>query len=174
MRIAIASDHRGFDAKRRILFTLREWGHEVTDLGCDNASASDYPDFAIPAAGAVAEGRFDVAILIDGNGIGMSVAANKVAGARAAVCHDEVAARLSREHNHCNVICLGADLITEHHMRNIIQAFLATAFGQGRHLRRVRKLCDYERRLYVPRTEHSPAVPVPAQDQHPPLYTSGS
>src|ERR1041385_6497324 len=109
MKIAVAADHRGFEAKCRILPQLMQMGHEVEDFGCaDAAAATDYPDFAIPAASAVANGRCEVGIFLDGSGIGMSVAANKVRNIRAALAHDEVTARLSREHNHCNVLCLGS------------------------------------------------------------------
>src|SRR6266496_3686722 len=90
MRIAVAADHRGFDAKRKLIPTLRQMGHEVEDFGCDSTNSTDYPDFAIPAAKAVAEGRCEAGILLDGSGIGMSVAANKVKGIRAALAHDEV------------------------------------------------------------------------------------
>jgi ribose 5-phosphate isomerase B len=145
MKIAVAADHRGFDAKRRLIPLLRQMGHEVQDFGCDgNETASDYPDFAIPAAQAVAGGKCDAAILLDGSGIGMSVAANKVKGIRAALAHDEVTARLSREHNHCNVLCLGSDLLNEGEIRKIISVFLTTPFGEGRHARRVEKLRGFE------------------------------
>jgi ribose 5-phosphate isomerase B len=145
MKIALAADHRGFDAKRRLLPILKQWGHEVNDFGCHASSATDYPDYAIPAAKAVADGRCEVGILLNGSGIGVSVAANKVRGVLAALAHDEVTARLSREHNHCNVLCLGSDLLSESHIRKIVQVFLSTAFGEGRHARRVAKLKEFER-----------------------------
>src|SRR5688500_4055891 len=144
MRIAIAADHRGFDAKRKLLPVLKQMGHEVEDFGCEGSQASDYPDYAIPAARAVATSRCDVGILLDGSGIGMSVAANKVCGVRAALAHDEVTARLSREHNHCNVLCLGTDLLSEDQVRQIIEIFLTTSFADGRHQRRVAKLKQIE------------------------------
>ena len=148
MKIAVAADHRGFDAKRKLVPVLKQWGHEVEDFGCDDASsASDYPDYAIPAARAVAEGRCEAGIFLDGSGIGMSVAANKVPGVRAALAHDEVTARLSREHTHCNVLCIGSDLLNESEVRKIIQMFLSTPFGDGRHLRRVQKLNEFEQSL---------------------------
>jgi ribose 5-phosphate isomerase B len=118
----------------------------VQDFGCHTASScTDYPDFAIPASLAVAEGQFEAGILFDGSGIGMSVAANKVMGIRAALAHDEVTARISREANHCNILCLGSDLLNDAEIRKIIQVFLATPFGDGRHARRVQKLNDLER-----------------------------
>ena len=148
MKIAVAADHRGYDAKRRLVPVLKQWGHDVEDFGCeDGAMASDYPDYAVPAAVAVAEGRCEIGIFLDGSGIGMSVAANKVPGVRAALAHDEVTARLSREHNHCNVLCLGSDLLNESEVRKIIQMFLSTPFGEGRHQRRVEKLNQYEKSL---------------------------
>ena len=146
MRIAVAADHRGFEAKRKLVPILKQMGHEVEDFGCDGASsASDYPDYAIPAAQSVGGGKADVGIFFDGSGIGMSVAANKVKGVRAALAHDEVTARLSREHNHCNVLCLGSDLLNESEIRKIIGVFLSTPFGEGRHARRVEKLKEFER-----------------------------
>ena len=140
MKLAVACDHRGFEAKRRLLPLLKKLGHEVEDFGCDGTSAVDYPDHAAPAARAVAAGRCDSAILMDGSGIGMSVAANKVCGVRAALAHDEVTARRAREHNHCNALCLGTDLLSEDQIRQIVEIFLGTPFGEGRHARRVAKL----------------------------------
>ena len=140
MKIAIASDHRGYDAKRKLIPMLKQKGHQVEDFGCESGSSCDYPDFAAPAARSVAEGRCDIGILMDGSGIGMSVAANKVRGVRAALVHDEVTARRAREHNHCNVLCLGTDLLGEDQIRQIVEIFLTTPFAEGRHARRVAKL----------------------------------
>jgi ribose 5-phosphate isomerase B len=144
MKLAVACDHRGFEAKRRLLPVLRAMGHEVEDFGCDGTTAVDYPDHAAPAARAVSDGRCEVGILLDGSGIGVSVAANKVRGVRAALVHDHVTARRAREHNHCNVLCLGTDLLGEDQIRQIVEIFLTTPFGDGRHLRRVQKLCKIE------------------------------
>jgi ribose 5-phosphate isomerase B len=121
----------------------------VNDFGCDSSATCDYPDYAVPAARAVADGTCDVGILLDGSGIGMSVAANKIRGIRAALAHDEVTARRSREHNHCNVLCLGTDLLSEEMIRNIVQIFLTTSFGDGRYVRRVEKLKELEDSLYA-------------------------
>lgn len=140
MKLAVACDHRGFDAKRRLLPLLKRLNHEFEDFGCDGTSAVDYPDHAAPAARAVADRRCDAAILMDGSGIGMSVAANKIRGVRAALVHDEVTARRAREHNHCNVLCLGTDLLSEDQIRQIVEIFLSTPYGDGRHARRVGKL----------------------------------
>jgi ribose 5-phosphate isomerase B len=162
MRIAIAADHRGYDAKRKLLPVLKQMGHDVEDFGCEGSQASDYPDYAIPAARAVATSRCDVGILLDGSGIGMSVAANKVCGVRAALAHDEVTARLSREHNHCNVLCLGSDLLNESEIRKIIQVFLSTPFGEGRHARRVEKLKDLERSQWTSPEQNDNSIPASA------------
>ncbi len=145
MKIALACDHRGFEAKRKLLPLLAQSGHAVEDMGCHAPSSCDYIDYAVPVARAVAEGRAEAGILVDGSGIGMSVAANKIYGVRAALAHDEVTARLAREHNHCNVLCLGSDLLSELEIRKIIEVFLATPFGDGRHARRVAKLEQIER-----------------------------
>ena len=144
MRIAIACDHRGYEAKKRLLPLLKKAEHEVRDFGCDSPSACDYPDFAIPAARSVAGGEADIAILLDGSGIGMSIAANKVKGVRAALVHDEFTAQRAREHNHCNVLCLGTDLLSEEQIRKIVDIFMHTEFGNGRHRIRVEKLKQLE------------------------------
>src|SRR3954469_7405029 len=140
MKLAVACDHRGYEAKRRLLPLLKKLGHELEDFGCDGTAAVDYPDPPAPAARAVSDGNCDAAILMDGSGIGMSVAANKVRGVRAALAHDEVTARRAREHNHCNVLCLGTDLLSEDQIRQIVEIFLTTPYGDGRHTRRVEKL----------------------------------
>src|SRR4051812_42358897 len=140
MKIAIASDHRGFDSKRKLIPMLKQRGHQVDDFGCDSPASCDYPDFAVPAGRSVADGTHDVGIFLDGSGIGMSIAANKVKGVRAALVHDEVTARRSREHNHCNVLCLGTDLLSEAQIRQIVEIFLSTPYGNARHARRVQKV----------------------------------
>jgi ribose 5-phosphate isomerase B len=145
MKLALASDHRGYEAKRRLLPVLKSKGHEVTDFGCEGNTPCDYPDLATPAARAVASGQADVGILLDGSGLGMSIAANKIFGIRAALAHDEVTARIAREHNHCNVLCLGSDLLSEDHIRQIVDIFLSAPFADGRHVRRIEKLREIER-----------------------------
>ena len=145
MKLVLACDHRGYDAKRKLVPVLKKMGHEVEDFGCEGTTAVDYPDFAAPAARAVAAGKFEAGILFDGSGIGMSVVANKIDGVRAALVHDEVTARRAREHNHCNILCLGTDLLSEDQIRDITQIFLTTPFGEGRHARRVEKLNDLEK-----------------------------
>ena len=140
MKVAIANDHRGYEAKRRLLPVLKKLGHQIEDFGSESTAAVDYPDYASPVARAVVKGQADVGILMDGSGIGMSVAANKFCGIRAALVHDEITARRSREHNHCNVLCLGTDLLSEDQIRQIVEIFLATGFTDGRHVRRIEKL----------------------------------
>jgi ribose 5-phosphate isomerase B len=150
MKIAVTADHRGFDAKRKVLPLLKQWGHEIVDFGCEGPiPATDYPDLAFPAARAVGEGQCEVGIFLDGSGIGMSIAANKVHNVRAATVHDEMTARISREANHCNVLCLGADLLSDTEIRRIVRVFLETAFGDGRHARRVAKLRDFEKSAHA-------------------------
>jgi ribose 5-phosphate isomerase B len=144
MKVVLACDHRGFEPKRRLLPFLKKLGHEVTDVGCDSTTSCDYPDFAVPVARAVASGNAEVGILLDGTGIGMSVAANKVRGVRAALVHDEVTARTAREKNHCNVLCLGTDLLSEDQIRKIVEIFLHTPWTDGRHTERVKKVMEIE------------------------------
>jgi ribose 5-phosphate isomerase B len=144
MKIAVACDHRGYDAKRKLIPVLRQLSHEVEDFGCESTGSVDYPDYAIPAARAVGTGKCDLGILLDGSGIGMSVAANKVRGVRAALVHDEVTAVRAREHNHCNILCLGTDLLSEDQIKHVVAIFLSTPVGEGRHVRRVEKLCQWE------------------------------
>src|SRR3954470_7848321 len=144
MKIAIASDHRGYDAKRKLIPMLKQKGHQVEDFGCESGSSCDYPDYAVPAGRSVALGKNDIGILLDGSGIGMSVAANKVKGVRAALVHDQATARRSREHNHCNVLCLGTDLLSEAQITKIVDIFLDTAFADGRHTRRLDKIRQLE------------------------------
>lgn len=140
MKLAIACDHRGYEAKRKLLPVLLKSGHTVSDYGCDNTSAIDYPDIAAPVARDIAAGKFDIGILLDGSGIGMSVVANKIRGVRAALAHDEVTARIAREHNHCNIVCLGVDLLSEENVRKIVETFLNATLAEGRHVRRVEKI----------------------------------
>jgi len=149
MKIAIASDHRGFEAKRKLIPMLKQKGHDIQDFGSESAASCDYPDFAVPAGKSVADGAHDVGIMLDGSGIGMSVAANKVKGVRAALVHDEVTARRSREHNHCNVLCLGTDLLSEAQINKIVEIFLGTSFADGRHTRRLDKIRQLEEEGFV-------------------------
>jgi ribose 5-phosphate isomerase B len=141
MKIAIAADHRGHAAKEKVAVLLSEQGHEVVDMGTNSSRACDYTDVAFPATMAVSQEQAQRAILIDGNGIGMSIAANKISGIRAALCHDELTAEMSRRHNDTNVLCLASDVLGDELMRRIVFSWLATEFEDGgRHKRRVAKL----------------------------------
>jgi ribose 5-phosphate isomerase B len=144
MKIAVGSDHRGFEAKARLHELLKRLGHEVADCGCIDDASCDYPDFAINASEEVAKGACDRAILICGSGIGMSMTANKVCGVRAALCHDELTAEMSRRHNDANVLSLPADLVGGTLINRIVDVWLKTPFEGGRHQRRVKKIMDYE------------------------------
>jgi len=148
MIIAVACDHRGYECKRKLLPLLSKLGYQVEDFGCESTTSVDYPDFAIPAARAVASGKCHLGVLLDGNGIGMSVAANKVRGIRAALANDEISARRAREHNHCNMLCLGTDLLGPDQIHHIVEAFLSASQGDGRHARRVEKLSVFEREAF--------------------------
>jgi ribose 5-phosphate isomerase B len=144
MKIAIGSDHRGFDAKRRIVSLLQQLGHDVLDLGPEGSESVDYPDFALQVAQAVSQGRVERGILICGTGIGMCIAANKVKGVRAAPCHDSITAEMSRRHNDANVLCLSADLLGEELIDRMVRIWLETEFEGGRHARRVDKITHFE------------------------------
>lgn len=145
MKIAIGSDHRGFDAKERVVALLRQLKHEVLDLGTSSRESCDYPDFSLAVAGTVAKSGADRGVLLCGSGVGVSITANKVAGVRAALCHDELTAEMSRRHNDANVLCLPADLIGDALMKRMVEVWLATDFEGGRHSRRVNKIIGYEK-----------------------------
>jgi ribose 5-phosphate isomerase B len=145
MRIVIGSDHAGFDQKQRLASYLSNAGHEVADLGTENGEDSvDYPDFALAVAGAVAAGDATFGVLVCGTGIGMAIAANKVAGVRAANVTDPEFARLSREHNDANVVTLSARFVPIQINEQILDAFLGTDFGGARHAGRVAKITAAE------------------------------
>jgi ribose 5-phosphate isomerase B len=146
MRIALGSDHRGYPAKEKLKPLLEQLGYDVADFGTDSTKSFDYPDAAYPVSRSVATGENDRAILICGTGLGVSISANKVRGVRAALCHDELTAQMSRQHNNANVLCLPADLIGEALMRRIVEVWLETAFEGGRHQRRVDKIGEIEKR----------------------------
>ena len=145
MKIAIGSDHAGFALKESLAGWLRETGTELQDLGTYSAESVDYPDIAAKVCELVVAGQAERGILVCGSGIGMSIAANKIAGVRAALVHDEFTARRAREHNHCNVLCLGTDLVGEEQIRNIVTIFLSTPFSDGRHTQRIAKISEYEK-----------------------------
>jgi ribose 5-phosphate isomerase B len=140
MKVAVANDHRGHAAIEQIKAIISQLGLECVDCSTPGGQPVDYPDTAYIAANTVADKKADRAILVCGTGIGMSIAANKVKGIRAALCYDELAAKLSREHNDANVLCLSGDLIGPTMMRKIVETWLTTEFVAGRHLRRVKKI----------------------------------
>jgi ribose 5-phosphate isomerase B len=144
--IAIGADHGGFKLKERLAFRLREKGFTVEDCGTNSTESVDYPDFAVKVAEAVASGRCTWGIAVDGAGIGSAMVANKVPGVRAALCYDMSTAVNSREHNHANVLTLGAGLIGENLAWQIVEAWLATPWGGGRHAARVAKIDAVEKR----------------------------
>ena len=144
MRIAIGSDHRGFDAKRRLMPMLSQLGHEIVDVGPADNEKVDYPDYAFMVAKSVSDGRADRGILICGTGIGMCIAANKVKGVRAAPCHDSITVEMSRRHIDSNVLCLSADLLGDELIGRIVRLWLETEFEGGRHARRVDKIKKIE------------------------------
>jgi len=144
MKIAVGSDHRGFEAKQQIKAIVTQLGHECVDFGTNDSNPVDYPDPAYLAATAVSKKQADKAILVCSTGLGMSIAANKIKGIRAALCHDELSARISRDHNDANVLCLSGDQTGEVLLRKIVEVWLRTEFSGGRHERRVRKITAIE------------------------------
>ena len=144
MRIAIGCDHRGFELKQVVISILIELGHDYHDFGCYDTQSVDYPDIARAVAEAVSSGEFSCGVLICGMGIGMSIAANKVKGIRAALCHDILDASRARQHNNANILCLGAETIDQSLAQGIVKAFLSSTFEGGRHLVRVDKICSME------------------------------
>jgi ribose 5-phosphate isomerase B len=142
--VAIGADHGGFALKERLAFRLREGGWEVHDCGTDSSESVDYPEFAHAVALLVAEGTCSVGIIVDGAGIGSAMVANKVPGVRAALCYDLSSAANSREHNHANVLTLGAGLTGEALAWQIVEAWLDTPWGEERHARRVAKITEIE------------------------------
>ncbi len=147
MRIAVGSDHRGCTVRAKLLDLLKRLGHEAHDMGTDNCQPVDYPDIAERVARRVADNEVDRGILISGTGLGMCIAANKIPGVRAAPCHDDLTAEMSRRHNDLNVLCVSADMLGERLIDRMVEIWLSTPFEGGRHARRVRKIAALERRL---------------------------
>ena len=144
MKIAIGSDHRGFQVKGKLIELLKQLGHEAVDMGTHSGESIDYPDVAAIVGRMTAAGEVDRGILICGSGIGMCIAANKIPGVRAAPCHDDLTAEMSRRHNDLNVLCLAADMLGEKLIDRMVEIWLATAFEGGRHARRVEKITQLE------------------------------
>ena len=145
MKISLGADHAGFELKEKIKKLLLQQGIEVNDRGTHSSEAVDYPDYARKVAEEVADHDADLGILVCGSGIGMSIAANKVAGVRAALCHEGYSARQSREHNDANVLSLAARFTPPDEIDKIVKAWLAAKFDGGRHLRRVEKITEIEK-----------------------------
>ncbi|MDQ1355961.1 MAG: ribose 5-phosphate isomerase [Acidimicrobiaceae bacterium] len=145
MRIAVASDHAGFDLKAVVIEHLTTAGHTPIDVGTYSTEPVDYPGFCASAARAVVRDEADAAVVIGGSGQGEQIAANKVHGARAALCHDEFTARLSRQHNNANVLALGARILAPQLALVVLDEWLATDFEGGRHVARIEQLADIER-----------------------------
>ena len=140
MRLALSADHRGVGATRQLADRLKSQGHTVTILGSMSGETCDYPDPAFAVGHAILRGEADRGILLCGSGIGMSIAANKVKGVRAALVHDELTAEMSRSHNDANVVCMSADLLGQKLIEKIVEIWLTTPFQGGRHERRVKKI----------------------------------
>jgi ribose 5-phosphate isomerase B len=145
-KIAVGSDHAGFEAKEKAKRELESLGVEVVDKGAHSLDSVDYPDFGAAVAQAVASGEVERGVLVCGSGIGISIAANKIPGARAALCWNEETARLAREHNDANVLCFGSRFIEPEQAARMVRLFLETEFAGGRHTRRVEKLSALDRR----------------------------
>ena len=140
MKIALASDHAGFEYKEKIKALLLEAGHEIRDFGTNSTATVDYPIYIRPAAEAVARGEFERGIVLGGSGNGEAIVANKVRGIRCALCWNEETARLSRQHNDANVLSLGQRMIPRDLALRIVEIWLTTPFEGGRHLARIQKI----------------------------------
>ena len=144
MKIALGSDHAGFDYKQKIKQRLQEWGHEVVDYGTDSEVPVDYPDFIRTAADAVAAGQCARGIVLGGSGNGEAIVANRVAGVRCALCWNVESARLAREHNDANMISLGQRMVSLPDALQIVETWLETPFAGGRHARRVDRIAELD------------------------------
>ncbi|OLE51222.1 MAG: ribose 5-phosphate isomerase B [Acidobacteria bacterium 13_1_20CM_3_53_8] len=147
MRIAVGADHGGYPLNERVIDELRASGHEITDFGTHDGSVpDDYPDYSLAVGRAVESGQAEIGLIICGSGVGASVAANKLRGVRAALCGDTYSAHQSREHDDCNVLCLGARVVGVELALEIVRAFVAARFtGEERHRRRLAKVAEIER-----------------------------
>lgn len=145
MRIALGSDHAGWEMKEDLKLYLEKRGHEVRDLGTNSPDAVDYPDYALAVARAVAGGKAERGVMVCGTGIGSSITTNKIPGIRAALCHNVYTAKMSRSHNDANLLCLGERVIDRQSAREIVEVWLATSFSTAlRHARRVKKIKKIE------------------------------
>ena len=147
MRIAVGTDHRGFSIRSKVIELVERLGHEVEDVGTFSGDAVDYPDIASAVSRKVSQGEVDRGILVCGTGLGMCIAANKFHGVRAAPCHDDLTAEMSRRHNDTNVLCLSADLLGGRLIDRMVELWLATPFEGGRHARRIEKITQLEQQV---------------------------
>jgi ribose 5-phosphate isomerase B len=145
MRIAIGADHAGFPLKQHLVAVLEKWGHDVSDLGTDSTEPVDYPPFCAAVARAVVRGEAELGVVLGGSGQGEQISANKVHGARAALCNDLYTARMARQHNDANVLSIGARIVAPELAEEIMQIFLDTPFEGGRHQRRIDEIAEIER-----------------------------
>jgi ribose 5-phosphate isomerase B len=146
MRIAVGANHSGCFMRAKVIEVLKQLGHEVLDAGVFDSKPVDYPDIAALVAGKVSDGEVERGILLGGTGMGMCIAANKVAGIRAVVCHDDVTAEISRRHNDSNVLCLSAHLLGESLIHRLVETWLAIPFDGDQHIRRLEKISLLERK----------------------------
>ncbi|KAA0137777.1 MAG: ribose 5-phosphate isomerase B [Gimesia sp.] len=153
MKIAVASDHRGFSTKAKILTLLNQLGHVAYDYGPEDGECVDYPDYAVKVAKAIGDKSIDRGILICGTGMGMCIVANKFPGVRATPCHDDITAQMSRLHNDSNVLCLSADLLGDRLVNRMVEIWLKEEFEGGRHARRLEKLHKVEEETMHPHEE---------------------
>ena len=146
MKIAVACDHGGLNLKNEVIKYLKDNGYEYVDFGTNTTESCDYPDFALPAAEAVATGKCDKGVIVCSTGIGVSIVANKVPGVRCAHCHDSYCAEFTRRHNDANVLALGEKVVGVGYALKIVETFLTTEFEGGRHKRRVDKITEIEKK----------------------------
>jgi ribose 5-phosphate isomerase B len=147
MKVAIGSDHAGFELKKMISHIVKEMGNEVIDMGTGSSCSVDYPDYAEAVADAVSKGKVERGILICGTGIGMSIVANKFKNVRAALCNDLFTAKMSRLHNDANILCLGGRIIGKDLAKEIVHIWFSTHFEGGRHEKRLEKINLIERKV---------------------------
>ena len=144
MRIAIGSDHAGFQFKAILIEVIESMGHEVKDFGTHSEDSVDYPDYVRPVAQAIARGEFDRGVVLGGSGNGEAIVANKVRGVRCALCWDVTTARLARQHNDANVVSLGQRVVSMEAAKDLVAVFLTTEFEGGRHVRRIEKIAEHD------------------------------
>ena len=144
MRISVGSDHRGYKVKSKVIELLKQLGHDTVDVGTNSDESVDYPDIAKRVGQQVSDAEVERGILICGTGIGMAITANKYANVRAATCHDEITAEMSRRHNDVNVLCLSGDMLGQRSIDQLVQLWITTEFEGGRHERRLDKIADLE------------------------------